>query len=92
MITHAGHDVDIDGACWAGCPGCKEEQKMPYIIINDRDCNNVHYYTGQGFCRGIDTTVEEISAKRLPMTEAVSVMRGRADLYAAGWRFVPVTK
>lgn len=64
---------------------------MPYIIVNDRDCNNIHYYTGQGF-NPADATVEEYAAKRLPMTEAVSLMRGRSDLYAAGWRFVPVIK
>lgn len=58
---------------------------MPYIIVNDLR-KPWHYYTGQGFNRGIDTSVEHTAAKTFELSEASAVMKGRSDLYAAGWR------
>lgn len=68
---------------------------MPYIILNDKDCNNILYYAGlQGIpvAAPHSTVLEESAAERLTLSEAASIMRGRSDLYAAGWRFVPVIK
>lgn len=63
---------------------------MPYLIINDAE-PTVHYFTGQGFVRGSDTTVELSVAKRFHyLGDAVEIMSKRGELYAVGWRIVPV--
>lgn len=66
---------------------------MPYIIINDSDgVDTPHYYCGQGFRIGVDTTVEEQAAERFAtLPEATAPMQqGKSILYRAGWRVVPV--
>jgi hypothetical protein len=63
-----------------------------YVIVNDSDLP-WHYYTGQGFCREIDTTVE-LSGAKVFLTLLAATVHGplhqRPDLYALGWRVVPL--
>jgi hypothetical protein len=64
---------------------------MPYWIINDRKVP-FHYYCGQGFRIGVDTTVEAYAASKFEtVSTALEVIHtaGNAALYRDGWRIVP---
>lgn len=63
---------------------------MPYIIINDKDVPWT-YYTNGGF-HPEDASRDEARAHRFTITEATEIMHRRADLYAMGWRIVPVRR
>ena len=61
-----------------------------YVIVNDRG-DHPDYYVGQGFLRGVDTTVELSAAMRFQtLPEVTAMLRHRPELYRAGWRVVPL--
>lgn len=33
MLTIDGHDVDIDGECWASCPACKAARPCEHARV-----------------------------------------------------------
>lgn len=62
---------------------------MPYVIINDKYLP-WEYYIGQGFLR---TSPERLAAMVFPTLTVATTkgpLHGRPDLYALGWRVIPV--